>query len=569
MYVCIPKMFAFGHHYRYVCLISAFNSTIISTVKKIQTLVALIFILFSANSTNMYSKLDSVISVRNTYIQKRENRITKLKGQLKIENNAIGRYSVSEQLYLEYHQYMCDSAINYLNIALENAYQLKNDQLIASTKLNLVFLYTSSGVFEESISLLNSIDPTTLNLKLKLQYYITCESLYGELKRLANDKRDIRKYEQKRLLYEDSLIKIAPPKHERALKIRESYFLSHKLYAKALQINNYRISITPKDDPRFSIIAFDRFLIEREMHNSKGEKEYLILSAICDLKNAVRDNASLSSLANLLHSEGEIERAYKYIKVVQEDAAFYHARLRFIQVSTVMPIIEESFRIINEKQRRNIILSLMSISCLAVFLLLSLLMISKQKKKLSIAKDNLQLLNDKLIQLNEELRSLNHELSSVNQIKEVYIGQFLNICSVYIDKLDTMRRSVIKKLLTGKTSELQESLGSQEIIDKEIDEFYKNFDEVFLHIFPNFVDELNDLLFENERIEMKNGELLTVELRIFALIRLGITDSAKIAKLLRYSVNTIYNYRAKVKNKVKASRDGFESMIMGIGTYEL
>lgn len=186
---------------------------------------------------------------------------------------------------------------------------------------------------------------------------------------------------------------------------------------------------------------------------------------------------------------------------------------------------------------------------------------------MSIAKDNLQQLNYKLIHLNEDLKSLNHDLSSANQIKEVYIGQFLNICSVYIDKLDTMRKSVIKKISTGKLVELQKNFGSPEIIDKEIKEFYINFDEVFLHIFPNFVADLNSLLIASERIELKKGELLTVELRIFALIRLGINDSAKIAKLLRYSVNTIYNYRAKVKNKVNESRDEFESKIMNIGSY--
>jgi len=277
----------------------------------------------------------------------------------------------------------------------------------------------------------------------------------------------------------------------------------------------------------------------------------------------------LSSLANILHSEGEIERAYKYIKVVQEDAAFYHARLRFIQVSSVMPIIEESFRIKSEQQKTKIIASLIAISGLAVFLLLSLLFINKQKKKLTIAKDNLQQLNDKLMQLNEELRNLNHELSTVNHIKEEYIGQFLNICSVYIDKMDLMRKSVVKNISTGKVTEIQKIFNSNQLIEKEIEEFYQNFDEVFLHIFPNYVEEFNNLLIDNERIELKKGELLNVELRIFALIRLGINDSAKIAKLLRYSVNTIYNYRAKVKNKVKASRDEFESMILNIGSFEI
>lgn len=538
-------------------------------MKKILVLIFLFCSFWTVQSVNMYVQLDSVLAVRNTYIENREGRINVLKQQFLNVRKPAEKYAVSKKLYLEYHKYMCDSAIRYLHVALENAQELKYDSLIVKTKLELIFLYASSGVFEEGIELLEGIRPETLRGDLLLEYYISCESFYGELKRLANEKWNIDKYERLRLNFETLLMKMAPPNHERALKVKESFYLSHKEYTKALAINNYRISVTPKDDPRFSIIAFDRFLIEREMGNVDGEKKYLILSAVCDLKNAVRDNASLSSLANLLHSEGEIERAYRYIKVVQEDAAFYHARLRFIQVSSVMPIIEESFRIKSEKQKRNILFSLISISCLAVFLFFTLLIISKQKKKLSIARDNLQELNDKLVKLNDELRALNHELSTANQIKKVYIGQFLNICSVYIDKMDSMRKTVVKKLSTGKAAELHTSFGSKEMIDLEVEEFYKNFDEVFLHIFPNFVDELNELLLEDERIELKHGELLTVELRIFALIRLGITDSAKIAKLLRYSVNTIYNYRAKVKSKVKASKEEFESMILGIGTYEV
>ena len=538
-------------------------------MKKMLLLHFFLFILFSINGENLYEKLDNIIDSRHVYIEQRESRIKNLKSQLVRSKTASDQYALNNKLFYEYQKYLCDSAISYLNNALENAYVLKNQSFVAKTKLELIFLYASSGVFEESLELLNTIEYEHLTGKLKLQYYITSESLYGELKRLANEKRNIEKYEHKRKLYEDSILMAAPSSNERFLKIREASFLSAKKYDKALKLNDYRMSITPNDDPKFSIIAFDRFLIEREMGNLDGEKKYLIESAICDLKNAVRDNASLSSLANILHSEGQIERAYNYIKVVQEDAAFYHARLRFIQVSSVMPIIEESFRIKSEQQKTKIVASLIAISGLAAFLLLSLLFINKQKKKLSVAKDNLQLLNDKLMQLNEELRALNHELSTVNHIKEEYIGQFLTICSVYIDKMDSMRKTVIKNISTGKVTEIQKNFNSNQLIEKEIEEFYQNFDEVFLHIFPNFVAEFNNLLIESERIELKKGELLNIELRIFALIRLGINDSGKIAKLLRYSVNTIYNYRAKVKNKVKASRDEFESMILNIGSYEV
>lgn len=543
---------------------------IMSPFYKKQVLLFNFIIAFTlhAHCSNIYDDLDKTIEQRHTYYNRHESKINKLKRKLFNSDTAAEKYNINYNLFIAYEKYNCDSALKYLNCALINSKNLTNKSLEVKAKLNLIFLYSSSGAFEEGIELLNSISANQLSDELKLQYFITCESLYGELKRIASEKQNIEKYEIKRKLFEDSILLVAPYHNERALKIREASYLSSKKYDKALKINNYRLNKTPKNDPKFSIIAFDRFLIEREMQNFEGEKKYLILSVICDIQNAVRDNASLSSLANILHSEGEFERAYKYIKIVQEDVAFYHARLRFIQVSSVMPIIEESFRIKSESQKKIIISTLFVISGLAGILLLSLLFIAKQKRKLSTAKNNLQQLNDDLLNLNEELHKLNHELSMVNQIKEEYIGQFLKICSVYIDKMDLMRRSVIKNISSNKNQETLKSIYSEELIDKEILEFYKHFDTVFLNIFPSFIDDFNDLLIDSERIVLKKNELLNVELRIFALIRLGITDITQIAKLLRYSVNTIYNYRAKVKNKVKSSRDEFETTIMNIGAYK-
>jgi len=539
-------------------------------MKKDITIVILLFLSLTIKSENRWlATLDSALTERYTYFNQRENRINQFKSQLEIKKTPLGKYLICKQIYSEYQKYMCDSAILYLNLSLDYATELRNQNFINETKLQLVLMYASSGVFEECITILHTLNPKSFNPDLKIKYYTICENVYGELKQLANDKRNILKYELKRKCYEDSLLKIAPAQNERVLEIKELDFLGEGELDKALKINNYRIATTSKTDSRFSMVAFDRFLIERQRGNIEEQQKYLIQSTICDIKNSIRNNASLCLLATLLHSKGDIDRAYKYIKIVQEDATFYHGRLRYIQIANVMPIIEESYRIKSDKQKENIILLLICISCLTIFLGMTLFFLQKQKKKLSKANISLRVLNEKLTQLNEELRLLNHELSSVNHIKEEYIGQFLSICSVYIVKLDSMRKLVLRKISNAKISDLQTDFSSNEIIDKEIDEFYKNFDEIFLHIFPKFVDSFNELLFEDERIELKSGELLNVELRIFALIRLGINDSAQIAKLLRYSVNTIYNYRAKVKNKAKVSREEFEALIMKIGTFDL
>ena len=181
--------------------------------------------------------------------------------------------------------------------------------------------------------------------------------------------------------------------------------------------------------------------------------------------------------------------------------------------------------------------------------------------------NQLKELNENLNTSNEKLNSLNIELAESNHVKEQYIGNFIGICSNYIDKLDNYRRVVNKQIASHKVAELFEYTKSKSLIDDELKEFYENFDNTFLSIYPNFVEELNALLIEEEHIPLKKGELLNTELRIFALIRLGISDSSKIAGLLRYSVNTIYNYRVKIKNKSIVPREDFENLVMKIGIF--
>lgn len=264
-----------------------------------------------------------------------------------------------------------------------------------------------------------------------------------------------------------------------------------------------------------------------------------------------------------------------------EDAAFCNARLRTIEVSQVLPIINEAYRLQREKQQRQMSVYLLCISILALFLILLAFYLRRQMKRLALAKrevgkaneqlkllnEKLQVLNTRLADSNTRLQLTNQNLAEVNYIKEAYIGRFLDLCSTYIGKLDTYRRSLNKKAMNGQTEELFRELKSTQFVEEELEEFYANFDTAFLRLFPDFVQEFNALLAEGEEVMLKPGELLNTELRIFALIRLGITDSNKIAQFLRYSLKTIYNYRTKMRNKARGVRDDFEQEVMHIGTF--
>ena len=260
--------------------------------------------------------------------------------------------------------------------------------------------------------------------------------------------------------------------------------------------------------------------------DNKGKKHYLALSAIADLKSAVKEYVSLRKLASLVYDEGDIDRAYNYLKCSLEDATLCNARLRTLEISQVFPIIDQAYQLKTKRQQQEMKVSLICISLLSVFLLVAIFFVYKQMKKVAAARREvvdtntlLQELNEELHDSNSQLKEMNHTLSEANYIKEEYIGRYMDQCSTYLDKMDLYRRSLNKIAAAGRVEELYKAIKSSQFLDEELKEFYANFDMTFLQLFPNFVEEFNALL--TEPMQPKPGELLNTELRIFALIRLG------------------------------------------------
>jgi len=322
-----------------------------------------------------------------------------------------------------------------------------------------------------------------------------------------------------------------------------------------------------------AIIAFSI----SEAYHGKGErnleKRWLTISSIYDIRSATKEYISLRSLAFILYEDGDINRAYNYIKRSLEDALFCNARLRTIEISQMLPIIDKAYQLQTEAHQRDLIISLVSISILSLFLIIAILFVYRQMKKLALTRKHLSIANEQLSNLNKELSLTNQQLKATNNtlgeaniIKEEYIGRYMDQCSVYIDKLDEYRRLLNKTAVAGKIEELLLKIKSKQFIEDELKEFYDNFDSTFLQLFPTFVEEFKALLSDHEDVTLKSGQLLNTELRIFALIRLGITDSVKISHFLRYSLSTIYNYRTKLRNKAIGERGEFEENVMRIGT---
>lgn len=509
--------------------------------------------------------LDNAIGQYKQYAAVREARIERLTKSLRTADTlTMGYYNLNQSLYIEYKPYVCDSAIYYLNRNMEWAERHGKNYLIEETRIKLAYLMMSAGMYEEASERLKQVNRITLPDGLYRDYYNCYRSFYGELGAYTQDNSSKKRYFNLSRCYEDSLLAILPIGSYEYLEHRELRKMTDGDVKGALMINDTILARLKDNTPEYALFTYYRSQLFRQSGDKDHELYFLSLSALADIRMAITDHASLWNLAQLLYEKGDIERAYRYMRFSWDQTKFYNARLRSWQSAGILSLIDKTYQAMIEKQNKRLQQYVLAITALFVLLSVALVYIYWQMRKLAIARNHLQEANEQLEQLNKSLRSLNLDLSEANQIKEEHIARFVKLCSTYIDKLDIYRRMVNKKLTAGQTSELLKMTRSQDALDRELEELYKNFDSTFLHIFPNFVNQFNALLQSDARIALKRGELLNTELRIFALIRLGIEDSSQIAEFLRYSVNTIYNYRSKVKNKSSVSRDDFENLVKAI-----
>ena len=523
---------------------------------------------------SLLNVLDKTIKEADTYVQIKENKLHELKKKArKTPPFSVERYHLNNDIYLEYKAYSSDSALHYLNENMLLARQLNDKERELKIQLELSYLLSSIGMYMEAADILNLIDRQTLPSSL-LGYYYTCyEHVYFEAGAAQpRYKMFASRYAKLSHAYRDSMQVTLDPSSATYLWLRETQLREAGKYDEALEFSDRRLAESSFGTPQYALVAYQRFRLFESMGKKDEHLYYLVLSAISDVRSAIKEQSSLMVLAQELNSKGDLKRAYDYINFSWEISQFYKTRLRSWMNITPLSMINGNYQDIIKQQNRELLIYITCVALLALLLVIALIYIYRQMKALSIAKKGLQEVNERLFSLNEELeevnrhlRSTNLELSESNLIKEAYIARFFKLCSVYVDRLQAYRKLVNKKLQRGQVAELLKMTHlSNDIVTVEVQELYANFDSAFLHLFPNFVESLNALLLPEEQIVLKPDELLNTELRIFALIRLGIKDSSQIAELLHYSVNTIYNYRSRVKTKARVSRDDFEDLVAKI-----
>ena len=523
---------------------------------------------------SLLNVLDKTIKEADTYVQIKENKLHELKKEArKTPPFSVERYNLNNDIYLEYKAYSSDSALHYLNENMLLARQLNDKERELKIQLELSYLLSSIGMYMEAADILNSVDRQTLPSSLLGHYYTCYEHVYFEAGAAQpRYKMFASRYVKLSHAYRDSMQITLDPSSATYLWLRETQLREAGKYDEALEFSDRRLAESSFGTPQYALVAYQRFRLFESMGKKDEHLYYLVLSAISDVRSAIKEQSSLMVLAQELNSKGDLKRAYDYINFSWEISQFYKTRLRSWMNITPLSMINGNYQDIIKQQNRELLIYIVCVALLALLLVIALIYIYRQMKALSIAKKGLQEVNERLFSLNEELeevnrhlRSTNLELSESNLIKEAYIARFFKLCSVYVDRLQAYRKLVNKKLQRGQVAELLKMTHlSNDIVTVEVQELYANFDSAFLHLFPNFVESLNALLLPDEQIVLKPDELLNTELRIFALIRLGIKDSSQIAELLHYSVNTIYNYRSRVKTKARVSRDDFEDLVAKI-----
>lgn len=514
------------------------------------------------NVDSVYTRLNKVMDNRQLYMANKEEKILAIKQLLNMGNLSPQQaYDINLKLCNEYKKFKSDSAVFYMLKNVQIGKDLGSQYMRNKAEIELAWLYSTAGLYIESKNLLDNIDRVTLDPKLLPDYY----ECYNEFCSHYGQSNNYNVYYAKSELYRDSLLKVLNPG---SLKYQIASAENILYKGKRREAETALLALlerTTDKNPERAVIAYLLGRMYMDEKKMELQKLYFAVSAIADVENSIKDNASLQSLALTFYKEGDIDQAFRFIEAAVSDALFCNVRYRTVEGSSFYPIINASFQEKEKKKKMEFRLYLILISILSLFLIAGIIYTYKQMKRVSRIRAELFSTNEKLSKLNSQLQHANDNLSESNHIKEEYIAHFFDLCSTYIDKLENYRKSLHKKAVNNQLDELFKTLKSTGIVETELEELYKNFDTIFLNLYPTFVRDFNVLLVPEERIHPRHGELLNTELRIFALIRLGITDSVKIASFLRYSLRTVYNYRTKVRNKAIA-RESFEEMVKEIGT---
>lgn len=524
---------------------------------------------FSPNN-ELLVELDAAIVNTQKYDSTKIITIKRLKT---VQSNLtpVGRFDLNKQLFMQYKSFICDSALYYIDENIAIAKEIGREDLLVWALIEKADLISKAGLFSEALVLLDSISSRKISGEMKEKYFLTYETTYQYMHEYTFGSEYSDKYIKKVSAYRDSVLQTVLPESFTYITEYGSKLIEKRRFNEAIDLFISKLDKYASGTREYSVMAsILAYAYQRDGNRDLYEK-YIALSAISDIKGCIKENLAIRSLAELCFDTGDIERAHSYLLKSVDDANYFSARMRKNQSANALPLITQTYGVMQEHAQLKLKYSLVVISLLAICLIIALFYIFKQLrlvsrslKLVSDTKDKLLELNQKLSQANVALTDSNAALIESSRIKEEYIGKFMELCSIYISTLEQYRKTLAKQASKGHIEELYSLLRSEDIIHDTLKDFYEVFDTAFLNIYPHFVDDFNSLFPVEDQIVLKRGEKLNTELRTFALIRLGITGSDKIAQFLRCSITTAYTYRSKRKKR-SIHPETFDEDILKIG----
>lgn len=527
----------------------------------------LTFLFLGATKAFATPKSDSLIQVlvraienRNISVNARLQRIDKLKNELlgMEEASLEQKFSLYNAIYNEYKTFIYDSAFAYAHKLIQTSYQLNDNSRIGYARVQLGFILVSSGMFKETFDSLAVASVQYMADSTKVQYYSIMARAYYDLGTYNNDSYYLNEYARLANLYMDSARNQSKPDSYDYLYLSGLQNLKNGRLKEAMENLNKvlkKFSLTPQ---KRAVNCHNLSFIYDSMNDTDKAIEYMVYAALADLEVATKETAAMFTLAKLLHDLGDVNNAYIFIEQAMDDAVYYGARQRKVEIGSLLPVIAAERLNSSEEQRKLWFTYASVVTALSVLVFVFVIVIVRQLKKLKAAEQ-------RITDANDSLQRINHNLREANAIKDEYIGYYFNINSEYINKIEEFKKAIDHKLVNRKFDDIKYIVNNVDL-KKEREALYFSFDKVFLKLFPDFVTTFNSYFEEKDRIVLKDNQLLNTELRIFALIRLGISDTEKIAKILNYSVNTIYAYKTRVKSKSRIPNEEFEHKIMEIKT---
>lgn len=518
-----------------------------------------------AGRATQLQQLSAAIRHADQYDARKQQRIDSIKHLLARvrPDDLLGQFELYKSLYEEYRLFQFNSSYHYARKLRETALQLNDTARLMYAKIKLGFSLLSSGMYKETLDSLDGVNIQQLPDSGKAEYYALLGRYYYDLGDFDNDRYHTPVYNIQGGRYLDSALALLPANTYEAAYYHGLKELKADNKAGALRILTgllQRPSLTPHQLAVTTSTLSDLYIRKGQTDSAI---QLLTTAVIADIQASTKETSAAFNLASLLYKQGDVQHASRCINQAIADASFYGARQRKVQVSAILPLIEAQKLSMVESEKRKLMFYATTVTLLLLLIIGLGVIILRQVKKLKLAQKTITQAHIKEQEINRQLAETNARLEDANKIKEKYIGYFFNFNAAFYDKMEKFKKSLEQKLSDRKLDEIK-ILITKINLRKEKEELIRHFDHTFLKLFPNFVMVFNSMFREEDQQVLEEDELLNTDLRIFALIRMGIHDNEKIAHILQYSVNTITTYKTRIKNRSTVPNEEFEKRVMEI-----